>query len=285
MNANSRGGSGIGMAEDVCALPLVRRLAAMLDRDPRTLRIGDPLPRGWHVTLFNAPTRQSDLRADGAASLGVSLPDVGLPRLMLGGRQIQFNGDIPIGALVRRESRPGVAQVKEGRSGRFALVDVDHSIFVEHSGTPAVVERLNYVLREAAKPAAASEPVRNSTTTAPSAVVGAADAERTLVPDEALLFRYSSITDNPHRIHYDQPYATTREGYPALVVNGSIPAMFLLEMFRTLARREPSTFMSRNIAPMYCGQPLRLCIKTANAGAKLWAENAMGVTAFEATVE
>ena len=84
-----------------------------------------------------------------------------------------------------------------------------------------------------------------------------------------MLFRYSAITDNPHRIHYDQPYATGR----------------LLEMFRTLARREPWTLVSRNIAPMYCGQPLRLCIKTANAGAKLWAENAMGVTAFEATVQ
>ena len=71
---------------DVCALPLVRRLAAMLDRDPLTLKEGDPLPHGWHPVMFNTPTRQSQLRADGSADLGVPLPDIGLPRLMRRGR-------------------------------------------------------------------------------------------------------------------------------------------------------------------------------------------------------
>ena len=105
------------------------------------------------------------------------------------------------------------------------------------------------------------------------------------MPDEALLFRYSAITDNPHRIHYDHGYATTGEGYPALVVNGSIPAMVLLEMFRAQTGREPSTFQSRNIAPMYCGQPLRLCLRAVEAGTKLWAESANGATTFEALAE
>lgn len=270
-------------AADVCAMPLARRLAAMLDRDPLGLRDGDPLPRGWHVMLFNAPTVQSQLRQDGAASLGVTLPDLGLPRLMLGGRHMRFSGDIPIGARVRRESRQGEVQLKEGRAGRFALVKVEHCIFVEDAMQAAVVENSDYVLREAsvaaagaaARPAPAAAALQPPT---PSAV-------RTIVPDERLLFRYSAITDNPHRVHYDQPYATGVEGYPALVVNGSIPAMFLLELFRSRARREPASFASRNLAPMYCGRPLALNALDEGASWRLWAQDERGTITFDARAE
>jgi 3-methylfumaryl-CoA hydratase len=274
-------GPEVATADDVCALPLVRRLAALLDRDPLALREGDPLPRGWHPLLFNAPTPQSRLRSDGTADLGVALPDLGLPRLMLGGRQHRFAGDIPIGARVRRETRSGDVQVKQGRSGRFALVKVEHRIFVEGHGEPAVVEHQDYVLRAAseapAAPAAAAEP-------APVAA-GAATTSRTLVPDERLLFRYCAITDNPHRIHYDQPYALQQEGYPALVVNGSIPALFLLELFRQAAGREPTGFSSRNVAPMFCGRPLALHVRREAAGWRLWAQDADGRTTFDAHAE
>ena len=87
------GDSSIERMSDVCALPLVHRVAATFDLDPARYRNGDPLPRGWHVCLFTVPTRQSLLRPDGAAGLGVTLPDVGLPRLMIGGRRIRFTGD------------------------------------------------------------------------------------------------------------------------------------------------------------------------------------------------
>jgi 3-methylfumaryl-CoA hydratase len=270
----------VTLATDVCALPLARRLAAMLDRDPGALREGDALPHGWHPMLFNVPTRQSELRSDGAAHLGVPLPEIGLPRLMLGGRQQRFAGEIRIGARVRRETRRGEVQLKDGRSGRFALVKVEHRIFVEGEAAAAVLEQLDYVLRPASSGQAAA---------APAAVAGAATpsgptptASRTLLPDERLLFRYSAITDNPHRIHYDQPYAAQQEGYPALVVNGSIPAMFLLEMFRQHAGREPSGFSSRNVAPMLCNQPLVLKLLHEDQDWRLWAEDAQGHTTFEA---
>lgn len=276
-------GAPIDTAQDRCALALVRRLAAMLDRDPMTLREGDKLPHGWHVTLFNTPTPQSKLRPDGAAGLGVTMPDIGLPRLMLGGRQLRYLQDIPVGAYVRRETRQGEVQVKQGRSGRFALVAVEHRVFVEGRDTPSVVENIDYVLREAGGPA-------------PPATTGAAPGAgtmqqptphlvRTLLPDEALLFRYSAITDNPHRIHYDRPYATGAEGYPALVVNGSIPAMFLLEMFRAAAGREPATFTSRNVAPMFCGRPLKLCVLEQGSCWRLWAQDEHGQTSFDAHAE
>lgn len=269
------------LAEDVCALPLARRLAAMLDRDPLGLREGDPLPRGWHVMLFNAPTLQSQLRVDGAADLGFAFPDLGLPRLMLGGRQMRFTGDIPIGAHVRRESRQSPPQVKEGRSGRFALVTVEHRILIAGGTDPVIVESNDYVLRAAstqsAAPTSAATPALAQPAT-PTAVC-------TITPDERMLFRYSSITDNPHRIHYDHPYASGTEGYPALVVNGSIPAMFLLELYRTHAGREPTAFSSRNVAPMYCGHPLQLCALDEGASWRLWAQDALGATLFDARAE
>lgn len=273
----------VTVATDVCALPLARRLAAMLDRDPWALREGDPLPHGWHPMLFNAPTRQSQLRADGAADLGVPLPDIGLPRLMLGGRQNRFAGDIPIGARLTRETRRGEVQLKEGRSGRFALVKVEHRIFVEGQADPAVVEHQDYVLRAASGSQPAAAPV--AADTGPGSPSPAPTSSRTLVPDERLLFRYSAITDNPHRIHYDQPYAQQQEGYSALVVNGSIPAMFLLEMFRQHAGREPASFASRNVAPMLCGQPLTLKLLDEGREWRLWAEDAQGRTTFDARAQ
>ena len=274
---------GVMHARDVCALPLARRLAAMLDRDPADIREGDPLPRGWHVMLFNAPTGQSRLRPDGAAGLGVTLPDIGLPRLMLGGRRNRFAGDIPIGARVRRETRQGDAEMKNGRSGRFAVVRVEHRIFVEGAAAAAVVEQQEYLLREAVDRAAAPVPVPVPAPASPQSIIP--DATRTLAPDEALLFRYSAITDNPHRIHYDFAYATGVEGYPALVVNGSIPAMFLLELFRATAAREPATFTSRNVAPMFCGRPLRLNAMAEGASWRLWAQDEQDKTCFEARAE
>ena len=275
----------VTLAHDVCALPLVRRLAAMLDRDPDALREGDLLPRGWHTAFFNVPVRQSQLRADGIAGLGVGLPDLGLPRLMLAGRRNQFHGDIPIGARLRRETRQGEVQLKQGRSGRFALVKLEHRIFVESANQHAITEQLDYVLREAVSAAPAdfaSARAAAPAPAAPAATEQAADATHTLIPDERLLFRYSAITDNPHRIHYDQPYASGVEGYPALVVNGSIPAMFLLELFRAHAQREPASFSSRNVAPMFCGQALHLQLRREESDWRLWATGTAGHLAFDA---
>ena len=111
------------------------------------------------------------------------------------------------------------------------------------------------------------------------------DATSALLPDEALLFRYSAITDNPHRIHYDLAYATGAEGYPALVVNGSIPTMFLLELFRSTAGREPLSLTSRNVAPMFCGRPLQLNALNEGTSWRLWAQDENGCTTFDARAQ
>ena len=262
-------------ADDVCALPLVRRMAALLDRNPSGFAEGDLLPRGWHVALFNPPTRQSELRADGAGHLGVTLPDLGMPRLMMGGRRIDFVGDIPIGARVRRTSRAGAVTHKTGKSGRFALVDVEHRISVENGDTPVLVETSSYVLREAIV-------VRQANSSAtPVVPIPPAEVVRTLVPDTTMLFRYSAITDNPHRIHYDLPYAKS-EGYPALVVNGTIPTMLLLEMFRAHVGDKPAGWQSRNLAPILCDGPLTLTLSGEGDEWMMRAHGPSGEVALEA---
>lgn len=270
----------LARAQDVCALPLVRRLAAMLDRDPETFEQGDALPRGWYPILFNIPTLQSNLREDGAGQLGLPLPDLGLPRLMIAGRRAQFMHDIPIGATVFRQSRSGEAVVKAGRSGRFALLSVEHLVFLENPDNPALIETQQYVLKPAAVPSAEQpQPTETLSTAQPP---GEADISRTLLPDERLLFRYSALTDNPHRIHYDRTYARDAEGYPELIVNGTIPLMFLLEMLREHSASTLRVIETRNLSPMLCGQALRLCIREKEVGWRLWAEAPGGRVAFEA---
>lgn len=279
----------IVQTDDICALPLVRRLAAMLDRDPSEFREGEPLPRGWHVILFNLPTKQSHLRHDGSGELGVPLPDIGLPRLMIAGRQQHFRDEIPIGARVIRRSQADEVVMKTGRSGRFALVSVEHQISVAGRSEPAIIERQQYVLRAAESPEPQGNVAQPQTPSDAGSAAALPDIEaesvRTLIPDERLLFRYSSLTDNPHRIHYDRDYARTHERYPDLVVNGTLPLMFLLEMLPPSSRATLQLLKSRNVSPMFCNQALQLCARPEEAGWRLWAQDTSGRLTFEAQVE
>src|SRR3954470_13814492 len=177
-------------AEDVCALPLVRRVAAMLDLDPRAWREGDPLPRGWHVALFTPLTPQLALGRDGLPALEVAV--TGLPRVMLGGRRARFAADVPIGVPVRRVSRIISVTPKEGRSGRFAIVTTRHELFVSGAEGPALSEDYDLIFREAASPEHQPEhqsepsPVDAKLQPAPSFSVE-------FIPNEVLLFRYCAV--------------------------------------------------------------------------------------------
>ncbi len=263
--------------EDVCAPGLVRRVAALLDRDPAMLREGDRLPAGWHVALFTGATRQSQLRPDGVADLGFTLPsDPRFPRLMLGGRRVTFAGDITLGSTVRRRSHVTSIVSKDGRSGPFVIATVTHQIFGSGQDEPVLVEEQDYILREAAS---------GGTTVPPGAVERRrATIEREIVPDETMLFRYCAITFNTHRIHYDHPYAVGTERYPALVVNGGLPILLLMELFRERAGRNPNHMTSRNLGSLYCGRPMRLCAEPAEDLWRLWAEDDLGRPAVEMTI-
>jgi 3-methylfumaryl-CoA hydratase len=268
------------VADDVCSLPLVRRLAAMLDQDPALWKDGDALPRGWHVLFFAVDMPQSGLRTDGVSGLGIDLPDVGLPRLMMGGKRVRFDTDLPIGAKLLRASRVKSIVPKEGKSGKLAVVTIEHNISLSGARNPAIIEECDYVFREATE-VGNKPPQRDDGDQAEQQP----SAERIVIPDETLLFRYSALTYNAHRIHFDHPYATAIEEYPDLVVNGGLTTLLLLEFFKAVAGRQPSFVSTRNVRPLYCGRPMRLKGKEEGASWALWAENEQGRSALEARAE
>ena len=285
-------------AVDVCALPLAQRLAALLDRDPAALRGGDALPQGWHVILFAPMTPQARLGSDGhpREAGGFAPPD--LPRRMLGGRRVRFERDLAIGAPVRRTSVLTSFERKQGRSGALAVASLRHTITAEGESEPAIIEEQDILYREAAGGApgpgvavAPDVPVAPGVAVAPDVPATAEPAvpshTRPFRPDPVMLFRYSAITFNGHRIHYDQPYATAEEGYPGLIVNGGLIALMLLEFVRDVAGRTLRAMSVRNRAPLICGRPARLCVAPAGEGAEegwtLWAEDEAGRLALEAS--
>jgi 3-methylfumaryl-CoA hydratase len=267
-------------SDDVCALPLMRRLGATLDRDVRGMREGDAMPRGWHLALFSVDTPQSQLRADGLAGLGIQLPELGLPRIVFGGRRVRFHTDIPIGAHLTRVSRLLSVVPKTGRSGRFALVTVQHEIFLAGSKEPAITELLDYVMREAAL----LEATVDASKSAPTAAVPAMpepSIRRIVVPDELLLFRVSAVMFNPHRIHYDLAYASKVESYPSLVVNGSVTSLLLLEFYREESGTEPDFIKLRNNGLSFCGHPIGLNALAGETQWQVWADDEHGSISVE----
>ncbi|MCB1327991.1 MAG: acyl-CoA dehydrogenase [Maritimibacter sp.] len=266
----------IGRSEhaiDHCSLILARRIAAMLDRDPETVNAGDPLPPGWQMALFTPLIRQSDLRDDGHAQAEALIPPVPLPRRMLGGRRSWFHLPIPIGAAVERQSEIVAIEPKQGRSGALILVTLRHTIRCTGETEAAIIEEQDSIFREEAsggpaKPQPASRPA--------SAGPLRPEFATTLVTDPRLLFRYSAIGFNTHRIHYDQPYATGNEGYPGLIVNGGLATLLLIDLFEREVGRPVASIETRNKGAIICGRPVRLCGAAepdAPGHWRLWIEN------------
>lgn len=253
---------------DNCALPLVRRVYALLGRDDTAVRKGDPLPRGWHFILFTPTAPQTVIGPDGTP-MRQGEPDApaDLPRRMMGGRRFTFFSDIPIGADVRRTSEVIASAEKRGRSGRFMIRTTRTLIHVSDAKEPAMQEDFDTLFR-----APASESQQADGTTALQE--RAADLRESVPIDETMLFRYSACTFNAHRIHYDQPYTTRTEGYPALVVNAGLTVLLLRELGVRLMKGPLRSMSTRNGRPIYCGTSVQLCAKAVDDGYDLWAEDA-----------
>ena len=235
--------------QEVCSLSTVRRVAAMLDQDPERWSEGDPLPRGWQFILLGADTRRSALRGDGFPGLGVPLPDLGLPRLLLGGRTVRYEGDILVGANLRRESRLQKLSRKETTNGPMAIVTLAHELYPADVARPVLVETQTYLLLSAQSGSRkAPEPV----TVAPP------ETTKTVVPDDTLLFQYSALGFNSHRIHLDRAFARDVEGFPDLVVNGGLATLLLTEFLRTELGGTLTALTARHVAPLFCGRPVLL---------------------------
>jgi 3-methylfumaryl-CoA hydratase len=210
----------------------------------------DELPPLWHWFSFLEAPPQSDLGEDGHPADGHFLPPIPDRRRMIAGGRAQFSAPLRIGADVVRQSRLAAVRPVSGRSGEMVFVTVRHRF--ECDGELAVVEEQDVVYRS--QPAGAPR-----TTTAESAALPEADGDwrLRLDPDARMLFRFSALTYNTHRIHYDQEYVTAVEGYPGLVVHGPLLALLLLELPRRFAPgRAVAGFEYRLQRPCFAGDPV-----------------------------
>jgi len=236
-------------SDDIVRSPAMRLAATLGDLTSSYRPDAATLPPLWHWLYFLDATPRADIGPDGHAAKGGFLPPISLPRRMYAGGRLTFPGGLAFGAPAERVSTVASIAEKSGRSGPLAFVTVRHEI--SQHGALVTTEEHDIVYREAARPGAPPAP-------APRAERAVA-VEETVQPDEVMLFRFSALTFNGHRIHYDHPYVTGVEGYPGLIVHGPLIAMLLFEFARrTEGGRDVAAFSFRAASPLFCGTPLRL---------------------------
>jgi 3-methylfumaryl-CoA hydratase len=246
--------------QEACSVSDVRRIEAMLDLDPERVTKDALLPRGWHFVLLGADTRRSALRADGFPGLGVPMPDLGLPRLLLGGRTTSYLKDIPIGSHLTRTSAMQNLKRKTTEAGPMAIATISHALRLHGDNEPALLETQTYLLLPARhEPAAQDVSHRSAEITATRTA--------TFVPDETLLFQYSALGFNSHKIHIDRSHASQVEGFPGLVVNGGLATLHMTEFLRRDLGLVPTAIRVRHVAPLYCGRPITM---TADPEGQNW---------------
>lgn len=242
---------------------LAARWLATFDLPPPPSRI---MPQGVHLALCTPQAPSASLGEDGHPQRDTSpqsfLPPFPMPRRMWASSRMQFVAPIAIGAVIERRSKVASVSEKEGGSGRLAFVDVEHTTTA--NGTPSVIETQTLVYRDAAAPDAPLSP--------PPPGEGRFDpagweATRTITPDARLLFRYSALTFNTHRIHYDAPYARDVERYRGLVVHGPLTASLLLQLAaQELGENRLRCFAFRGLSPAIADEPLHLVMKKGEKG-------------------
>jgi 3-methylfumaryl-CoA hydratase len=262
---------------DYVTVPAVHRLSATLDRDDAFPKMGDALPIGWHSTLFPRVVRHAQISPDGHPARGDFLPPVPLPRRMFAGKRTTFSGDLRLGDEVRRVSTIKDVTIKSGRTGQMVFVTVSTDITSPRG--LAITEEQDIVYRQ--------DPDKNAPPPPPQPAPGTAVWKNTVTPTEVMLFRYSALTFNGHRIHYDHPYVTQVEGYPALVMNGGLTTLLVYELARAHAKSPVRFMSSRNVRPMFANRPISVCGEPSADGksAKLWTQDDTGALTLSATAE
>ncbi|MEJ2540762.1 MAG: acyl-CoA dehydrogenase [Gemmatimonadota bacterium] len=228
--------------DDEMAPATARAAAALFDRDDLEMATGDPLPDLWHWFYFLPTAPQRRLSEDGHPERGDFIPPIPLPRRMFAGARARFLRPLVLGRPASRESEILDVTFKTGRTGELAFVTVAHRILQD--GALCVDEERDIVYREAGGTVSAPVPV-------PPRPAGPGSWEREVRPDSRLLFRFSALTFNAHRIHYDRPYAMDEEGYPGLVVHGPLTAMLLADLVRRHDPSQLAAFSFRGRAPLF----------------------------------
>lgn len=268
-------------SQEALGATIPSRLVALLDRPFHDWTDGEAIPAHWYVHLFGTTAAQSTLGPDGHPPKGNLLPPVAWPRRMFAGRRVEFSGNLRIGDRVERISRVAAMTPKTGRSGPMFFVTLRHEL--QTAGSLAVVEEQDIVYRPAVSPDAGAPPAQEAS----APVLPAATVSRVVTPDPTMLFRYSALMNNAHRIHYDAAYAREVEGFPALVVNGGLTTLLLWELavdsFGVSLRRSST----RNLKPLFVNRPIRLNLAPGDgeAGFVAWAEDDTGAVAVRAELE
>ena len=254
---------------------VVNKMAATLDVASAPGE-GDSLPPGWQWLFFNPAVRRSELGVDGHPAKGGFLPPVPLPRRMWAGSRIQYLADLQVGADATRRSEILKVTNKTGKSGSLCFVTVEHRTYA--GSTLCIVEEQDLVYREAVAPGSAPKP-------APKRYEVEGQWQERVSPDPTLLFRYSALTFNGHRIHYDQPYAIHEEGYPDLVVHGPLTATLLQQFAVEHGGGRPlATFDFRGVTPLFVDRPFALEGREGEGvGLEVWARGPDGELGMSAT--
>jgi len=263
------------VTDDISLAPAIAA-AAMLDDQVTQPDKGTVLPPLWHWFYFLPKAPQSQLSDDGHPQRGGFMPPIPYPRRMFAGARIRFHQLLRIGQPARREGVIRNVSQKSGRSGSLAFVTVGYNFYQQDE--LCITEEQDIVYREPGPPVPAPQPVE-----LPPLPEDA--LSRTVTPDTRLLFRFSALTFNAHRIHYDRPYALNEEGYPGLVVHGPLTAILLLELVRHTLPQRVAGFSFRGQAPLFDLAPFRLVGRPGAGQVELEAQGPDGKTALTATAE
>ena len=259
---------------DILTAAPIAALAATLDNGRLIETPPSLLPPCWHWLYCQSTPRQSDLDEDGHAIRGAFHPPVPLPRRMWAGSRLSFLQPLTVGADIEQQSTVISVDAKKGRSGQLVFVLVRHE--TRSNGELAIIEEQDIVYRE---------PPETASVTAPPLAPADAQWEREIIPTDMLLFRYSALTFNTHRIHYSLPYATQVENYPGLVVHGPLIATLLLDLLgRQYPDRRLASFSFRAVSPLFDTAPFFVCGKPSENASEieLWARSDTGHLAMTA---
>jgi 3-methylfumaryl-CoA hydratase len=268
------------VATDVASSSPANLLRLTLDRPEPEFHEGDPLPPGWHGLYFPPTFRLTELRPDGTPLDTGVIPPMPLPRRMFAGERVRVHRPIRIGDTLRRETELADISMKHGGTGTLVFATVLSRIFTPEG--LALEEERRTVFREEVKAGAQNQAPRREEPPADT------PWRRRIVPEPKLLFRFSALTFNTHRIHYDLRWATEVEGYPGLVVHGPLTTTLLIDFGRDHANgRALVGYATQARAPLFDTAPFELRGRpTADGrGAELWAVTPEGTVAMSAEVE
>ena len=262
--------------EEFLAPMPAKKLAGLLDLDPASVGDGFGLPPMWHWLYFHATARTSEIGPDGHPRRGGFFPPVELPRRMYAGSTLTYHEPLRVGAPATRTGEIVSLEEKEGRTGRMVLATANYRY--EQDGRLCFEDAQTIVYLGAGGRVAEPEILP---------FAPPPDAEwRAVRPDPVLLFRYSALSYNSHRIHYDRDYAMHEEGYPGLVVHGPLTALLLAELGRSLDDAPPRRLRFRGLAPLFDTAPFHLVARRDGNGAiELEAIRPDGAVANRATLE